>query len=132
MKECNLYQVGDLINLCGKAFSVYSGDDNIILPVLSYGGKGVISTMANIIPNDTHHMVIKFLNGDIKAATALQLRTLNLIKALFREVSPMPIKAAMNLMGMGVGPCRLPLVDVEKETLEKLRIELEHYGLLNK
>jgi len=130
IKECNLLQVGDLINLCGKDFSVYSGDDNIILPMMSLGGKGVISTMANIIPEDTHNMVVKFITGDTKAATEIQLKSLNLIKALFSDVSPMPIKAAMNLMGMGVGSCRLPLVDVEEKTLDMLKIELDQYGLL--
>ncbi|MCL2505310.1 MAG: 4-hydroxy-tetrahydrodipicolinate synthase [Alphaproteobacteria bacterium] len=131
VKECNLYQAGDVVNLCGKDFSVYSGDDNIILPIMSMGGKGIISVMANIIPEDTHLMTSEFLSGNLKAAIALQLKTLDLISALFCEPSPMPIKAAMNLMGMDVGPCRLPLVDVEKSTLDRLRDELIKYGLLD-
>ncbi|OPX45232.1 4-hydroxy-tetrahydrodipicolinate synthase [Ruminiclostridium hungatei] len=129
LKECNLLQVGDLVNLCGDDFTIYSGDDNIILPVLSLGGRGVISTMANIIPKDTHDMVEKFLSGDTAGARKLQLGTLNLIKALFTEVNPIPIKAAMNLLGMNVGSCRLPLVDISLNNLELLKKELDAYGL---
>ena len=106
LKECNLGQVGDVVNLCGEDFVVYSGDDNTVLPVLSLGGKGVISTMANIIPQDTHDMVMKFFQGDINGAIKLQLQTLNLIKALFSEVNPIPIKAAVTLLGFKAGQCR--------------------------
>lgn len=130
IKECNLSQVGDIVNLCGEDFYVYSGDDNIILPVLSLGGKGVISTMANIIPKDTHNMVIKFLSGDINGSREIQLRTLNLIKALFSEVNPIPIKAAMNLLGMNVGICRLPLVEMSDANLDILKAEMHKYGLI--
>jgi 4-hydroxy-tetrahydrodipicolinate synthase len=130
IKECNLSQVGDIINLCGEDFTVYSGDDNIILPVLSLGGKGVISTMANIIPKDTHDVVIKFLSGEIDCAREIQLRTLNLIKALFIEVSPIPIKAALNLLGMNVGICRMPLVEMSEANLEILKTEMQRYGLI--
>lgn len=130
IKECNLLQVGDTVNLCGEDFYIYSGDDNIILPVLSMGGKGVISTMGNIIPKDTHNMVIKFLSGDINGARAIQLRTLNLIKALFIEVNPIPIKAAMNLLGMNVGICRLPLVEMSAANMEILKTEMLKYSLI--
>ncbi|HEX9062470.1 MAG TPA: 4-hydroxy-tetrahydrodipicolinate synthase, partial [Clostridia bacterium] len=112
IKECNLSQVGDIINLCGDDFTVYSGDDNAVLPLLALGGKGVISVMANIIPKDTHDLVAKFMAGDIEGSRKIQLRTLELIKALFIEVSPVPVKTAMNLMGMNVGKCRMPLVDM--------------------
>lgn len=130
IKECNLSQVGDIINACGEDFAVYSGEDGQVLPMLSLGGKGVISVMANIIPKDTHKMVIKFMNGDIVGSRKIQLATLDLIKALFSEVSPIPIKAAMNLMGMNVGKCRMPLVDMSPKNLELLKAELEKYGLL--
>ncbi|MCX7920669.1 MAG: 4-hydroxy-tetrahydrodipicolinate synthase [Clostridia bacterium] len=130
IKECNLSQVGDIINLCGEGFTVYSGDDNMVLPFLSLGGKGVISVMANIIPKDTHDMVIKFLDGDIEGSRKLQLQTLDLIKALFIEVSPVPIKSAMNLMGLNVGNCRMPLVDMSEKNLEILKKELQNYGLI--
>lgn len=130
VKECNLGQVGDVVNLCGDDFTVYSGDDNAILPVLSLGGKGVISVMANIIPRDTHDMVIKFFQGDVSGAVKLQLKTLELIKALFSEVNPIPIKAAVNLLGFQAGQCRLPLTEIEDNHLEALRAAMRHYGLL--
>ena len=130
VKECNLGQVGEIVNLCSDDFAVYSGDDNTILPVLSLGGKGVISTMANIIPQDTHDMVAKFFQGDINGAIKLQLQTLNLIKALFSEVNPIPIKAAVNLLGFKAGQCRMPLTELSDENLELLRREMKAYGLL--
>lgn len=130
VKECNLGQVGDIVNLCGEGFTVYSGDDNAILPTLSLGGKGVISVMANIIPQDTHDMVMKFLQGDVNGAIKLQLKTLNLIKAIFSEVNPIPIKAAVNLLGFQAGQCRLPLTEIENKNLEMLRTEMKAYGLL--
>lgn len=130
IKECNLNQVGDIINLCGDDFTVYSGDDNAVLPLLALGGKGVISVMANIIPKDTHDLVAKFMAGDIEGSRKIQLRTLELIKALFIEVSPVPVKTAMNLMGMNVGKCRMPLVDMSDKNVEVLKRELINYGLL--
>jgi len=130
IKECNLGQVGDVVNLCGEGFSVYSGDDNTVLPLLSLGGKGVISTMSNIIPKDTHDMVAKFFAGDINGAIKLQLQTLNLIKALFVEVNPIPIKAAVNLLGYKAGSCRMPLTDLEGANLEILRSAMKDYGVL--
>lgn len=130
IKECNLGQVGDIVNLCGENFTVYSGEDGLILPLLSLGGKGVISVMANIIPKDTHDIALKFLNGDFEGSKNLQLKTLNLIKALFSDVSPMPIKAAMNEMGMNVGKCRMPLVDLSDKTLEALKASMKEYGLI--
>ncbi|MHB8062069.1 MAG: 4-hydroxy-tetrahydrodipicolinate synthase [Ruminiclostridium sp.] len=118
IKECNFSQVGDIVNLCGDDITIYSGEDGLIVPFLSMGAKGVISVMANIIPKDTHDIVAKFLSGDVNGSRKLQLQTLNLIKALFIEVSPIPVKAAMNLLGMGVGSCRLPLVDMTDKDLE--------------
>lgn len=130
IKECNLSQVGDIVNLCGDDFTVYSGEDASIVPFLSMGAKGVISVMANIIPKDTHDIVTKYLAGDVDGSRRLQLKTLDLIKALFSEVSPIPIKAAMNLLGMNVGSCRLPLVDMTDKNLEVLKNELKKYGIL--
>jgi 4-hydroxy-tetrahydrodipicolinate synthase len=131
VKECNLGQVGDIVNLCGEDFAVYSGDDNAILPVLSLGGKGVISVMANIIPQDTHDMVMNFFQGNINGAIKLQLKTLNLIKAIFIEVNPIPIKAAVNLLGFQAGQCRLPLTEIEDKNLEILHAEMKAYGLIS-
>lgn len=130
IKECNLSQVGDIVNLCGDDITIYSGEDGAIVPFLSMGAKGVISVMANIIPKDTHDIVAKFLAGDIEGSRKLQLQTLDLIRALFIEVSPIPIKAAMNLLGMNVGSCRLPLVDMTDKNFEFLKNELKKYGLL--
>ncbi len=130
VKECNLAQVGDIVNLCGEDFTVYSGEDANVLPVMSLGGKGVISVMANIIPKDTHDMVEKYLQGDTKAATKLQLQTLNLIKALFCEVNPIPVKAAVNLMGFNAGQCRMPLTELADNNMELLRSEMKAYGLI--
>ncbi len=130
IKECNLGQVGDVVNLCGKDFAVYSGDDNTVLPMLSLGGKGVISVMANIIPQDTHDMVTKFFQGDINGSINMQLQTLNLIKALFSEVNPIPIKAAVNLMGFKAGQCRMPLTEISDSNLELLRTQMKAYGLI--
>ncbi len=130
IKECNLSQVGDIVNLCSEDFTVYSGEDGAIVPFLSMGAKGVISVMANIIPKDTHDMVEKYLSGDVEGSRKLQLKTLDLIRALFIEVSPIPIKAAMNLLGMNVGNCRLPLTDMSDKNLEILKNELKKYGLL--
>ncbi len=130
VKECNLGQVGDIVNSCRSDFTVYSGDDNMVLPVLSLGGKGVISVMANIIPQDTHDMVAKFFQGDINGSIKLQLQTLNLIKAIFSEVNPIPIKAAVNLLGFKAGICRMPLTEISEQNLEVLRAEMKAYGLL--
>ncbi len=130
VKECNLGQVGDVVNLCGEDFAVYSGDDNTVLPVLSLGGKGVISVMANIIPQDTHDMVMKFLQGDSNGAIKMQLQTLNLIKTLFSEVNPIPIKAAVSLLGFKAGQCRMPLTEISDNNLELLRNQMKAYGLI--
>jgi len=130
VKECNLSQVGDIINLCGDRITVYSGEDSNVLPLLALGGKGVISVMANIIPKDTHDLVAKFLEGDLEGSRKIQLKTLNLIKALFIEVNPIPIKAAMNLMGMNVGKCRMPLVDMSEKNLNILKNAMKEYGLI--
>ncbi len=132
IKECNINQVGEIINLCGDKITVYSGNDDLVVPLLSLGGKGVISVMANIIPKDTHDMVAKYLSGDIEGSRRIQLKTLNLIKALFIDVSPIPVKAAMNLMGMNVGSCRMPLIDMTEKNLEILKKSMEEYGLLKK
>jgi len=130
IKECNFGQVGDVINLCGEDFTVYTGEDTAVLPILSLGGKGVISVMANIIPQDTHNMVAKFFAGDIKGAIALQLQALNLIKTLFSEVNPIPIKVAVKLLGFRTGKCRMPLTELSDKNLENLRREMKAYGLI--
>jgi len=130
VKECNLTQVGDIVNLCGDDIAIYAGDDGLVLPILAWGGKGVISAAANVIPQDFHQMVARFMAGDLEGARKLQLQTLNLIKALFIEVSPIPTKAALNLMGMDVGICRMPLVEMSESNREILKQEMQAYGLI--
>ncbi len=128
IKECNFSQVGDIVNLCGEDFTIYSGDDGIVVPMMSLGAKGVISTTANLIPRDFHEMTARYLAGDVEAARKIQLRALNLIKALFIEVSPIPIKAALNIIGMNVGICRMPLVEMSDNNLEVLKQAMTDYG----
>ena len=126
----NLSQVAEIAALCGPDFDIYSGNDDQILPVLSLGGKGVISVLSNVAPKETHDMVMNYLNGDTKAATKLQLDAIELISALFCEVNPIPVKTALNLMGYEVGSCKLPLCDMEPKNLETLRTAMTNYGLL--
>lgn len=130
VKECNFEQIGEIINLCGPDFAIYSGEDSMVLPYLSMGAKGVISVMANVIPQDTHDMVMKFLAGDVNIALATQLKVLNLVKMLFCEVNPIPVKAAVGLMGYKVGDCRMPLTNLEGEKLTKLEAEMKNYGII--
>ena len=130
VKECNFEQIGEIINLCGPDFAIYSGEDSMVLPYLSMGAKGVISVMANVIPQDTHDMVMKFLAGDVNIAMATQLKVLNLVKMLFCEVNPIPVKAAVELMGYKVGDCRMPLTNLEGEKLTKLEAEMKNYGII--
>ena len=130
VKECNLSQVGEIVNTCGEDFTIYSGNDDQVLPLMALGGKGVISVMANIVPKQTHDLVAKFLSGDLEGSRKIQLDLLDLIKALFIEVSPIPVKAAMNLMGMEVGKCRMPLVDMSDKNLSTLKNTLKVYGLI--
>ena len=130
IKECNFNHVGEIRNLCGPDFAIYSGEDANVLPLLAMGGQGVISVMANIIPKDTHDLCARFIAGDLEGSRALQLKVLDLVKALFIESSPSPVKKAMNLMGMDVGGCRLPLVPMELKNQAFLVDTLKTYGLL--
>ena len=126
----NLSQVAEIAALVGPDFDIYSGNDDQILPVLSLGGKGVISVLSNVAPKQTHDMVMNYLNGDTKAATKLQLDAIELISALFCEVNPIPVKTALNLMGYEVGACKLPLCDMEPKNLETLKTAMKNYGLI--
>jgi len=130
VKECNLYQVAEVVSLCGDDFIIYSGEDGVIVPFMSLGAKGVISVMANIIPKDTHDIVAKYLAGDIEGSRNLQIKVTELVKALFIEVNPIPVKEAMNQMGMNVGKCRMPLVDMEEANKKFLINALKNYGLI--
>lgn len=114
----------------GPEFAMYSGNDDITVPILSIGGSGVISVLANILPQQTHDMVMAYLSGDTAAATAAQLRYLELINSLFLEVNPIPVKAALNMMGWEVGPCRMPLYEMSQGAAQRLRAALKEAGLL--
>ena len=114
----------------GPEFAMYSGNDDITVPILSVGGSGVISVLANILPKQTHDMVMSYLSGDTAAATAAQLRYLELINSLFLEVNPIPVKAALNMMGWEGGPCRMPLYEMSQGAAQRLRAAMEEAGLL--
>jgi len=126
----NLAQVLEMYRLCGDAIDIYSGNDDVIVPVMAAGGKGVISVVANVAPRDTHLMVKHFLDGNIEESLKLQLKMLPLINALFCEVNPIPVKTAMNLMGFNMGPLRLPLTDMAEHNLELLKQNMKEYGLI--
>lgn len=125
----NISQVAEIARLCPDNFSIYSGNDDMIVPLLALGGVGVISVVANILPRDTHNIVQFFLDGDLKASRDLQLQMKPLIDALFIEVNPIPVREAMNILGMEVGPCRLPLVSMEKKNKDILTHEMSQYGM---
>lgn len=125
----DIAQVTEIARLCPDNFYIYSGNDDMIVPLLSVGGVGVISVVANILPKDTHDMVYSYLNGDFEKAKKLQLDMKPLIDALFIEVNPIPVKEAMNLLGMEVGPTRLPLTSMTEDTREVLKREIKNYGL---
>ena len=121
----NFSQLVELLSKVPKRFSVLSGNDDSILPLLSLGGSGVISVVSNIYPKEIHDLCEAFFNNDVKYAKDIQLKYANIIKLLFREVNPMPIKDAMNILGIDVGKVRLPLTDVELATHELLKSELK-------
>lgn len=110
----NISQVAEVAQLCGDKIDIYSGNDDQIVPVLSLGGKGVISVLSNLLPKETSLMCKKFFEGDVKGSLELQLKYLPLINALFSEVNPIPVKAAMAAMGYGENYLRLPLTPMEK------------------
>lgn len=124
----NISQIAKMKALCKDRFDIYSGNDDQILPILSLGGKGVISVIANILPEDTHEMVMSYINGNISKALELQLNTIPLCNALFVETNPIPIKTALNLLDYNVGPLRLPLCDMNDKNLKLLKDELKAYG----
>ena len=124
----DIAQVAEIARLVPEGFAIYSGNDDSILPLLSLGGVGVISVVANICPKETHDLVEKFLNGDVKGSRELQLGMKALIDKLFIEVNPIPVKTAMNILGFEVGDLRLPLAPMEENNLKKLRDELVNYG----
>lgn len=122
--------VANVMNYTDGKIDLYSGNDDQIVPVLSLGGKGVISVLANIAPKETHDMVAKYLEGNVQESLALQMKYLELVHNLFSEVNPIPVKKAMNLMGMNVGGLRLPLTEMSQEKAAALEQEMKKVGLL--
>lgn len=117
----NISQVAEIAHLCGDDLHIYSGNDDQILSILSLGGLGVISVLSNVKPEYTHNIVQNFFDGDIQKATKMQLDALPLIKALFSEVNPIPVKAALNIQGYDFGIPRLPLTPMTAEKMEVLK-----------
>lgn len=132
MKEAsgNISQVVSLMHETNGEIDLYSGDDNVIVPLLSLGGKGVISVLSNIAPREIHNIVEYYLAGNLKESLDLQLKYTPLIDALFSEVNPIPVKKALNLMGFSVGGVRMPLTEMEPENAEALRKVLIETGLM--
>lgn len=126
----NIAMSSALMALVDERFELFSGNDDEIVPLLSIGGSGVISVLSNIAPRQTHEICQRWFDGDIAGARREQLRALPLIRALFSEVNPIPVKAAANLMGMEVGSLRLPLTDMEEKNREVLEKEMKKYGIL--
>jgi len=126
----NLDQVSELIRICGADFAVLSGDDSLTLPMLALGAKGVISVIGNILPKETSEMVEFYLNGKEDKARTIHLKLFPLMKALFMETNPVPLKQAMNLLRMPAGSPRLPLVPMSKENVRALREELDRLRLV--
>ena len=125
----NISQVAKIMHLTDGKADLYSGNDDQIVPILSLGGKGVISVLSNICPQETHDIVAKFMAGDVEGSRDLQLKALPLVHALFCEVNPIPVKTALNLMGMEVGPLRLPMTPMEEANRQRLAQAMRDFGI---
>ena len=126
----NISHVAKLQSLADGKVDVYSGNDDQIVPILSLGGKGVISVLSNVAPRQTHDICQKFFDGDVEGSMKEQLRAIDLCDALFCEVNPIPARAALNLMGKEVGPARMPLSEMEPQNVERLKKAMQEYGIL--
>ena len=126
----NISQVAKLAQLAEGCIDIYSGNDDQVVPLLSLGGKGVISVTANIIPKDTHDMVAKYLEGDVAGALELQLKAIELCDAMFCEVNPIPVKKAVELAGLCNGYVRMPMTEAEPASVEKIKQAMKNYGIL--
>ncbi len=125
----NISQTIKMMQLAEGSIDLYSGDDDQIVPIMSVGGLGVISVLSNIAPRQTHEICAKCLEGDFAAARELQFKAYPLVKALFSEVNPIPVKSALKMIGFEAGPLRLPLTELEPQNQELLRAEMKKYGL---
>ncbi len=126
----NLAQTAETMRLCDGNLELYSGEDGLVVPILSLGGIGVISVVSNVAPKQTHNMVLDYLTGDTKKALEAQLKVLPLVDALFSEVNPIPVKKALNLMGKNVGPLRAPLCEMQPENVARLEKAMKEFGIL--
>lgn len=126
----NFSQMARLMAMADGCVDLYSGNDNQVVPIMALGGKGVISVLSNIAPQQTHDMCAKFLEGDVAGSREIQLKAVSLIDALFCEVNPIPVKKAMNLMGMEAGPLRRPLTEMEDVNAARLEKAMKEFGLL--
>ncbi len=131
-KEANgdISQIAQTAALCGDELSIYSGNDDQVTAIMSLGGKGVISVLSNVVPGVAHDIVQKYLDGDYIGSRKLQLEWLDLCNNLFIDVNPIPVKEAMNMMGLNAGPVRLPLVEMDEASKAKLRASLIRHGLV--
>ena len=125
----DISEVAELMSLAKGTVDVYSGNDDQIVPVLSLGGKGVISVLSNILPKETHDMVASYLEGDVAKSCEMQLKYFDLVKALFCEVNPIPVKKALNLMGMEVGGLRMPLTELSEAHTVQLKKAMQEFGI---
>ena len=125
----NITNVAKIMDLTEGKISIYSGNDDQIVPILSLGGSGVISVIANILPKETHELVMNYLKGNIEASRKEQIKMLKLCKALFKEVNPIPVKKALELMGMCDGTLREPLIEMQEENTKQLIKEMKNYGI---
>ena len=126
----NISQISKIMQLTDGKIDLYSGNDDQIVPILSLGGKGVISVLSNVAPKETHDIVALFLEGKIKESRELQLKALPLVHALFSEVNPIPVKKAVSLMGMEAGGLRMPLTEMEEADAARLEREMKKFGVL--
>ena len=126
----NISQAAKLMQLADGCIELYSGNDDQVVPMLALGGKGVISVLSNVAPKQTHDMCAEFFKGNIEASRRIQLKAMPLIEALFSEVNPIPVKAALNLMGKNVGEPRLPLTVMEPQHQEVLKKAMQDFGIL--
>lgn len=126
----NIGNVAEIMHLCDGNIDMYSGNDDQVVPLLSLGGIGVISVLSNVAPKYVHDMVMKYLDGDVKGSAKMQLDAIPLCSALFCEVNPIPVKAALNMMGKNVGSLRAPLTEMEDAHKEVLRQAMKDFGLL--
>lgn len=125
----NISQITKLMQLADGCIDLYSGNDDQIVPLLALGGKGVISVLSNVAPKETHDIVQLFMDGKVKESCALQLKAIPLVDALFSEVNPIPVKAALNLMGKNAGPLRGPLTEMEEANVQKLAQAMKDFGI---